>query len=207
MNFNKIALTLLFATALTGCISPKTYVDPAYSKATYNDIKAVSDPYASNLVIEFQRNGEHFQRADKELRKHVERVLQQSGVITLGPDTSPYSLKVVVNNIADMGDAAAKGFATGLTFGAAGTLVTDYYEATFEFTDKDGKAHTGSYKHALHTTIGNQDAPFENVQSVTPAGAFGIALEQMLLNFLKEMQDQGVLSLNPGQLESMPVSG
>ena len=196
MNFKNIFILALLAITLTGCISPKTYVDPSFSKASYEDVAPVKTKYQSTILVEFQRNGQHFSRADSELRGHVERTLRASGVVVPGDPSSIYSIKVVVNNIADMGEAAAKGVGTGLTFGAAGSLVTDYYEATIEFIDENGTKHVGTYKHALHTTIGNKKAPFENVQPTTPADGFGTVVEQTLLNFIKEMQDQGILTFN-----------
>ena len=194
MSFKNIISMAFLSIFLSGCISPKTYVDPSFSNASYDQIKSVNKKYSSNVLIEFQRNGEHFSRADGELRGHVERTLRATGVITPGGDSSKYAIKVTVNNIADMGDAVAKGFGTGLTFGAAGSLVTDYYEATIEFVDENGAKHVGTYKHALHTTIGNKKAPFDNVKPTTPAAGFGTVVEQTILNFIKEMQDKGVLT-------------
>jgi hypothetical protein len=131
------------------------------------------------------------------VRNHVERVLRASGVIEPTSEGANYTLKVVVNNLADLSDAAAKGFGTGLTFGAVGTLVTDYYEVTITYTDSSGKEQSKKYKHALHTTIGNKKAPFDNVEPTTPADAFGTIVEQVLLNFVKDMQAQGLLTLKP----------
>ncbi len=112
---------------MTGCISSKSYVDPSFGKATYDDIQKVETQHAMLVDIEFQRNGEAFPDANAEVRSHVERTLRASGVITPDLDSTPKRIKVTVNNVADLGEAAAKGFATGLTFGAVGTPVTDYY--------------------------------------------------------------------------------
>ncbi len=103
-------------------------------------------------------------------------------------------MKITVNNVADLSEAAVKGFGTGLTFGAAGSLVTDYYEIAIEYNDGNGSQFTQKYKHALHTTTGNEDAPFDSVQPTTPSDAFGTVVEQTLLNFVKDMQAKGFLS-------------
>ncbi len=202
MKSQKIVFLTIFVASLSGCISPKTYVDPSFSKATYDDINPVVDKYESEILVEFQRNGKLFERANKEVRGHVERTLRATGVITPSLEDANISVKVTVNNVADMGEAAAKGFGTGLTFGAAGSLVTDYYKITIEFTDSNGKKLTENYKHALHTTIGNKSAPFNNVESTTPADGFGTVVEQTLLNFIKEMQAKGLLTLDAGHLRS-----
>ena len=193
MNSIRLMFSLFVIAFLSGCMTTKSYVDPTYGKTAYSDIKSVATPYNSNVSVEFRRNGTHFARADSELRGHVERTLRASGVVVPGAAGANYSIRVIVNNVGDVSGAAAKGFATGLTLGAAGSLVTDYYEATIELVDADGNPHSGSYKHALHTTIGNKRAPF-NMQPTTPADAFGRVVEQTVLNFIKEMQEQGLLS-------------
>jgi len=196
MKLQKITFLTAVVISLSGCISPKTYVDPSFSYASYSDIQPVEEKYETQILVEFQRNGEPFERANREVRGHVERTLRATGVITPSLEKSGISVKVVVNNVADMGKAAAKGIGTGLTFGAAGSLVTDYYEITIELTDSKGDKVAESYKHALHTTIGNKDAPFENVEATTPSDGFGTVLEQTLLNFIKDMQAQGLLTLD-----------
>jgi len=202
MSLRKIAYITLLAAGLSGCISPKTYVDPSFSKASYNDIRSVADKYETQIAVEFQRNGKPFERVNSEVRGHVERTLRATGIISPSIEDSSVSITVVVNNIADMGEAAAKGFGTGLTFGAAGSLVTDYYEIKIELTDSNGDKLTENYKHALHTTIGNKDAPFQDIEATTPADGFGRVVEQTLLNFLKDMQAKGLLTLD---IESLRV--
>ena len=53
------------------------------------------------------------------------------------PKDGVNELKIVLDNVADTGDAAAKGALTGLTFGAKGSHV---------------QAVTKVYRHAIHTT-------------------------------------------------------
>ena len=185
-----ILFVLVGVIVLTGCISPKSYVDPTFGKTTYNDIQSVEKKYDSLITVEFQRNGKKFDAAISEVKKHVDKTLRATGVINPTSNNSDITIKVIVNNVADLSDAAAKGFGTGLTFGAIGTTVTDYYEITVEYTDSEGSL-IKSYKHALHTTIGNEKAPFENVNPTTLAEAFGIVVEQTLLNFVGDMQKSG----------------
>jgi len=193
-KMKKLLLSLMSVVALSGCISSQSYVDPSFSKATYDDVKSVKSKCQSNIIVEFQRNGELFEKANQEVRNHVERTLRATGVIVPSSEGAEFTLKVVVNNLADLGEAALKGFGTGLTFGAGGSLVTDYYEVSITYTDKSGKELTKNYKHALHTTIGNKEAPFEGVKPTTLADAFGLVVEQVLLNFITDMQQNGLLT-------------
>ncbi len=190
----KIIMLVIPVITLTGCISPKTYIDPNFGKATYEDIKDVAKKYDAQVIVEFQRNGEKLDSVHKEVLNHVERTLRATSVVTPSEVETDYSIKVTVNNIADMGDSAAKGFGTGLTFGAIGTTVTDYYEVTVEYTDKSGISLIKNYKHALHTTIGNEKAPFEGAIPTTPSDGFGTVVEQVLLNFVADMQKDGKLT-------------
>ncbi|MDJ0908043.1 MAG: hypothetical protein QNI99_02550 [Woeseiaceae bacterium] len=187
-------LAILVAVALlSGCISVKSYVDPAFGKATYDDIQQVSERHDLRIEVEFQRNGEVFERAHSEVENHVVRSLRATGVVEPVAEGSG-SLRVVVNNVANIGESAAKGFGTGLTFGLAGSAVTDYYEISIEYTDGNGTVTTHDYKHALHTTVGNKAAPVEDVEPTTLADGFGTIVEEIILNFVKDMQDNGLLT-------------
>lgn len=183
---------------LSGCISPKSYVNPRFGGTSYNDIKTVTNKYDAKIEVEFQRNGEEFKSAKQEVRNYVERALRATGVITPVLDNSKISLKITVNNIADIAEATMKGFGTGLTFGASGTTVSDYYEVTVIYIDHNGEEYTKKYKHELVTTVGNSSAPFENVLPTTLADGFGTIVEQVMLNFIKEMQIEGKLTFQIG---------
>lgn len=189
LNVAGLALiSLLFG----GCVSVKSYVDPTTSHAGYQDITRRSTPYEWQIATEFQRNGEHLPKVDKELQANVERVVRASGM-AIPASTGNTQLKIVVNNIADTGAAAAKGFGTGLTLGLAGSTVADNYEMTATLT-VDGKiVRSDTYKHALHTAVGNTTPP-AGVEVTSPAAAFNKVIEQLVLDFLKEVQQSGALT-------------
>jgi hypothetical protein len=190
----KVIAVLLPIVILTGCISPKTFVNPNFGKTSYDDIKGVATKYDTEVLVEFQRNGEPLPAANGEVRGHVERTLRATGVITPNQNKAEYSITVTVNNIANMSESGAKGFGTGLTFGAVGTTVVDYYEVEIVYVNNKGENFSKSYKHSLHTTIGNEKTPFEGALPTTPAGGFGIVVEEVLLNFIADMQRDGKLT-------------
>lgn len=189
---------LMAIALLSGCISLKSYVDPSYAKATHADIKTAREKYNTKVNVEFQRNGKHLERGDKEIRGHVERALRATNVFNPTESNESITLKVVVNNVADMGQAAAKGFGTGLTFGLAGSAVTDYYEFTITYTDVWGMELAKSYKHALHSTVGNKAAPIKGVKATTPADGIATIIEQVVVNFVFDMQSKGLLGKYEG---------
>jgi len=189
----RIGLLIIVMSSLVGCVSIKSYVDPTYSRATYNDITRRADPYKWRIVVEFQRNGTHLPKADSELMGNVERVVRASGMAIPSPEGSSGQLKVVVNNIADMGTARAKGFGTGLTLGLVGSTISDYYEMEAELSMNGKIIRRSAYKHALHSTVGNASGP-QGVEAMSPSASFSKVIEQLMLNFLKDLQQSGDLS-------------
>ena len=192
---NRLLQTLVVVSSvslLSGCITPHSYVDPQYRKATYEQIQKPAQALPVKVQIQFQRNGKPLPAVDSELRSHVERTLRASGAFVPSADAAS-SISVTANNTADLAAARAKGFGTGLTFGAAGSTVDDNYEFSCSFADPSRPAQEPVvYKHAIHSTIGNADGP-AGLTATTPADAFGRVVEDVVLNFVSDLQTQGVI--------------
>ena len=191
MTFLRHATMLLGACLLSGCISTRSYVDPKLHDLSWSAIKAPAQTHAAGLGVEFFRNGERYARADKDARGAAERALQKSGVVTLQADGSPARLSIRINNIANIGEAIRKGFGTGLTFGVKGSSVTDGYEITIQY-EHAGQKLEKTYQHALHSTVGNAE-PATPATPMTPVQAFDQVIEDAVIHFLRDAQDQGVL--------------
>jgi hypothetical protein len=188
----KLLLALLMLTSLSACISSKSYVDPQYKTSAGDQIKPVAKKHLIKVEVEFQRNGKHLAKIDKILQADVEKALNISGVVS--PDKNgTATIKVTLNNVADLGNAAAKGAGTGLTLGLAGSDVQDLYEVNIDMTQSNGNVVHKTYKHALRTIVGRK-APPANVELTTPANAFSKVVEDLILNFIKDMQKQKLLS-------------
>lgn len=192
-NLRIVLAATLSCLALTGCISSKSFVDPSVQKLSYDDLTKKAEPLKLKLSVEFQRNGVPYPRADSTLKDSTERVLRGTGVITPAESQTVGEIKVTVNNIADTGSAAAKGFGTGLTFGLAGSTVMDAYEMTISITANGKTINRTAIKHALFTAIGNTSLP-PGIETVPPNVAFGRVLEQMILRALQDMQAAGELT-------------
>jgi hypothetical protein len=192
-NLRIVLAATLSCLALTGCISSKSFVDPSVQKLSYDDLTKKAEPLKLKLSVEFQRNGVPYPRADSTLKDNTERVLRGTGVITPAESQTVGEIKVTVNNIADTGSAAAKGFGTGLTFGLAGSTVMDAYEMTISITANGKTINRTAIKHALFTAIGNTSLP-PGIESVPPNVGFGRVLEQMILRALQDMQAAGELT-------------
>lgn len=186
---------LLFAmlVMLSGCMTARAVVDPTYGNTKYDDISKPSVPQEWLLLVEFQRNGQHYPKGDSTLRDIVERVLRATGVVIPTADSASGEITVVVNNFGDQGAAFAKGFATGFTFGLVGTTVTDYYEMSVEIHTNGKVIKKDGIKHALHTKIGMGSTP-DGLEVLPIQTAFERVVEQMLLNAISEFQRDGELS-------------
>ena len=194
-------LVVVLGAALSGCISPRSFVDPAFPKVSYDEVHRVPAPPRLTLVVEFRRNGEAFGRADSTLRDVAERVLRASGAFVPVADGDDGEIRIVVDNIADRGAAAAKGFGTGLTFGLVGSTVTDAYEMSVYVTTGGRTASRTAVTHAFHTAIGNTTIP-SGIETMPPGVAFQRVIEQMLLRVLREMQGAGeIAGPRPGPAE------
>ncbi|ENW20249.1 hypothetical protein F4U02_04955 [Acinetobacter haemolyticus] len=190
MKFSLAVAGLVAASQLTGCLSIKAYVDPAYKNTSYSDIKRPSQPIPVVLTTEFQRNGVVIPRAAKELQSAVERSLRATGVFspTESNTNTQAKLYLTANNVADLGEAAGKGVLTGLTFGAVGNAVTDKYEFKFKYVDAQGKETSQRYPHMILTTVGNKKAPVENVQPMAINEAFNKVIDDVVIRFTYDLQ-------------------
>lgn len=188
-----LVVATIAGSTLTGCISPRSFVDPSVPKVAYEDLRKRSEPLRLKVAVEFQRNGTHLPRADAALRDHAERTLRATGLVQPVEAQEVGDISITVNNLGDVGQAAAKGFGTGLTFGLVGSTVMDAYEMTVVMTVNGRQIRRSAVKHALYTAIGNTTLP-EGVETVPPGVAFGKVVEQLLLRTLRDMQRSGELS-------------
>lgn len=122
----------------------------------------VDAPKPAQLLVTFQRDGNSIPKVLKLVKPKVVRELMASGLFsTLTEEPAPNGaiVSVTINNIPEKG-AAGKGFKTGLTFGLAGTMVTDNYKVTVEYVPTTGKpAIARVVDHAIYTTIGLKSTP------------------------------------------------
>lgn len=201
MNLRRIFAILTLGLVLSGCITSQSYLDPKFKAIGYGDIKQVKNKHNVFIDVEFQRNGEHLSAVDNQLRTNVEKIFLKSGVVIPSADAGKMAVKVVCNNIADVDGAMSKGFTTGLTLGASGTVVTDFYQVTVEYR-QGKKLVKKKYDHAIHTTIGNKQAPVKGVKPTSLNEAFGGVVKDVILQFIKEMQAKNMLTLKGHLLNS-----
>ncbi|HEY0061734.1 MAG TPA: hypothetical protein VGC21_06415 [Telluria sp.] len=143
---------------LTGCAN--MYVDTATKEVPVSAMKKPAQLKPTAINFEFQTKGEPNARATAALKDSVNAQAAQTGLFGPATDTGSAMLTIALNNIPLTDDAAAKGFATGLTFGLAGTAVTDGYVCTVSYLPAGQTTPiVKTARHAIHTTLGNASPP------------------------------------------------
>lgn len=191
----KLALTFVGVSMLSACApAVRTYVDPQYRHATYDTVHRLAQPIPVKVGVRFEVNGAPRPEADASLKSQVEQTLRSSGVFIpsdLAGTTS--EITVLANDLADTGLARAKGFGTGMTFGAVGSAVPDDYEFDIAYRDGGTTKYKNTYKHRLITIIGNVNGPASATPMTLEGGSHQV-IEDTMLNFINDMQDKGVIA-------------
>ncbi|MFM0174766.1 hypothetical protein PQR33_36175 [Paraburkholderia sediminicola] len=148
--------------SLSACMTPHSYVDAKLGETDYATLKKSATPQPVQLLVEFQTKGVPNARATDYVRSHVYEQVAQSGLfsqVSYSPVPSGRKLSISINNVPLTDNVAAKGFGVGLTFGLAGTMITDGYECTASYIEPGHDAVTKVVKHAIYSTIGHASGP------------------------------------------------
>jgi hypothetical protein len=155
------ALAAACTIMLSGCsISP--YIDNELQDLRAEDKVSVVDPKPVQFLFEFQTKGVENGRATDLLRAEVMTAVQDSGLFAQAgpaPVTDGTLLHITINNVNLTDDAFAKGFATGLTFGLAGTTATDGYICTIDYLADGSRKIEQVTRDAIYSNIGAKKAP------------------------------------------------
>jgi hypothetical protein len=177
---------------LTGCMTVKSYVDPTLPVLAQEQLPKIQKPQPATVLFEFRTKGNANARATNSIRPKVMAAVADSrmfGTLSEAAGSADSGLlRVVIDDQADMGNAAAKGFGTGLTFGLAGSLVTDVYVCTASYTI-GGKTVETTVQHALHSTIGNHGAP-QGMTAVKPQEAVDQIVHQLVWHALQQLDQE-----------------
>jgi hypothetical protein len=206
--FSKSAAVLCALLFLQGCLSTRMYVDPAGHRATYLSIRPREQPIPVTVSAEFQVNGTHKPERDSFVERRVEKVLVTTRIFMAAPTdaSSPPAgaLRFTLNNVGNIAAAAAKGAATGLTLGLVGSEVQDHFVLTAEYTPAGKATVSRTYEHNIYSTIGVH-SELKNLTPVAPGDAGDQIIEDMVLNFLDDLQKDAVLARPPPH-EAAPSS-
>lgn len=154
------------ALSLTGCAT--FYVDTATKEVPATAYKKPATPKPVQALFEFQTKGVANAAATKYLSAQVMEQIKSSGLFSELQDTLVADgalLSVVLNNVPLNDDAFSKGFVTGLTFGLAGSQVSDGYILTMKYLPSpQAPAIAKTARHAIHAVLGAKEAPTNGIK-------------------------------------------
>jgi hypothetical protein len=184
--FGLAALALL---ATTGCATH--YVDSGLKDVPPEKLKKAAAPKPVQLLFEFQTKGATNARATDGLKEKITEMVKNTGLfsqVDSAPANNGSVLSIVIDNVPLTDNPGGKGFVTGLTFGLAGTAVTDGYICTIEYLPEARASKISTtVRHAIHTTLGATSAPVNGVKSASIQEALDTMLRQIVTNGLNDV--------------------
>jgi hypothetical protein len=175
---------------MTGCAS--MYVDTATKEVPVSEMKKPAQVKPTQVVFEFQTKGAPNATATKLLKDGVMAQVNESGLFAPANGTGSAMLSITLDNIPLTKDAATQGFVTGLTFGLAGSAVTDGYLCTVSYLPPGQTTPVvKTARHAIHTTLGSAAAPAGAGKPVDAMTAVKTMTRDIVSNALRD------LSLDP----------
>jgi len=182
-------LLALVLPILPGCAN--FYVDGNTKEVQPAQFHKPAAPQPTQFFYEFQTKGVANAAATGQTRGTVLAQVKSSGLfstVSEEPVTGGRNLSIVVNNVPMTDDAFNKGFVTGLTFGIAGSHVSDGYVCTARYrANATAPAVTKQARHAIHTTLGSGDPPANAVKTDGVKEAVDLMLHQLVSNVLNEI--------------------
>lgn len=189
-----LALAISAAVTLSGCAS--FYVDKATQEIPSNVFKKPAFPKPVQVLVDFQTKGVSNARGTAFLSPKIISQIQESGLFSEVRDTPVPDgalLSVILNNVPLTDDAFNKGFVTGLTFGLAGSQVSDGYVCTMKYIPTaQTPPITKTARHAIHTVLGAKEGPANG----TKVESLEMAVYMMTRQIVSTALDE--LSRDPG---------
>jgi len=180
---------LAFVAAASGCAN--MYVDRTTKEVPAAQFKKPASARPVQVLFEFQTKGVANARATELLKTRVVDQIKASGLFSAVAETPVDGgalLSIMLNNVPLTDDVFSKGFVTGLTFGLAGSQVSDGYVCTARYLGgANGTPLTKQSRHAIHTTIGASAAPGNATKADSPTAAVYTMTQQVLSNVLNDL--------------------
>jgi hypothetical protein len=180
---------LAAATVLTGCAN--FYVDRGTPEISTSQYQKPIEPKPVQLLFEFQTKGVVNARATDHLKAQIGEMVKASGLFSAvesAPVAGGAVLNVTLNNVPLTDDVFTKGFVTGLTFGLAGSQVSDGYVCTVTYlTAQQAEAIKKMARHAIHTQVGAGAAPANGIKVESIEVAVRTMTRQIVSTALNEL--------------------
>jgi hypothetical protein len=191
----RLQLAMLAAgacSALCGCYTITSYVDPALPVIACTDWPRVEQHGPVTVLMELRTNGNADARGTSAMSGRVMAAITASGMFSgVSTDRGPEVgiLKIVIDNVGEdsQGEQIAKGLVTAFTVGLVGSLFTDYYicSAAYSF---NGTTTETTVRHALHSTIGLHSSP-PGMTAMKVPDAVDHVFDQLVWHALKQLDE------------------
>lgn len=190
MNKSRSLAVCLLALSLGGCaVSIQSYVENGHDKADFRELTPRIPPTPVRVLVDFSVNGQPHPEVNVAVYNEVVRVLQQTRVLQPAQGNPGLTLRVSVNDVADLDSDKSASWWTGFTFGQVGNTTRDDYHFSYSLqgATTDGKPQTGLYQHAMLTVVGRA-APPAYGRPHSSGEAFSIIVRQSVLEYLHDFQ-------------------
>jgi hypothetical protein len=188
-----VALTVL---ALAGCSTQRFaasyYLDPRPPRTSYSDLVPPTTPQPVYLVFDMYSAQGSFPEATQKLGPKIVHVLKNSGlfssVASVGSENIA-RIQISMRETAVLTGNDTKSLPKGLTSELAGSRGAIVYSFTAYYQLPGGQAVKKVYPHAIHVVDANS-AALGDALPMTGAHAVDVMVEQVVLNFLRELQTE-----------------
>ena len=184
-----LGLFLVATSLLGGCAS--AYLDGTTKEIPAAQFRKPASPAPVQVLFDFQTKGVANAQATAFLRDRVIAQVKSSGLFSEVGSAAVANgavLSLTLNNVPMSDDAFRKGFVTGLTFGLAGSQVSDGYVCTATYrASGDAAALTKQARHAIHTTVGAAATPGNATKMADHKEAVFLMTTQVVSNVLNEL--------------------
>ena len=191
-----LALAVLSAGLLTGCLSRNYYVDPKPARVSFDDLPVVKSPKPVQLVFDVYSDNRPFPEATKKLAPTVLDVVTFSGlfssIVRVGSDNMP-RLQIVVTEapLPGPGESSSQPAPQGVSMNLPGTAGGVVYTLSGTYTLAGKTPVKMVYNHAVH--VATKGPRPEGAKRMRAMGAVDDIVGQMTLSFLRDLHRAGAL--------------
>jgi hypothetical protein len=187
------ALTVML---LTGCSTQRFaadyYLDPRPPRISYSDLATPTNPQPVYLVFDMYSAQGSFPEATQKIGPKIVHVLKDSGlfssVASVGSENIA-RIQMSMRETAVLAGQETKSLPKGLTSGLTGSKGAIVYSFTAYYQPPAGQAVKKIYPHAIHIVQGSSPELGETLP-MTGAHAVDVMVEQVVLNFLRDLQTE-----------------
>jgi hypothetical protein len=192
-----LALAVLSAGLLTGCLSRNYYVDPKPARVSFEDLPIIKSPKPVQLIFDVYNENGPFPEATKKLAPAVLDVVTFSGLFSsiakVGSDNMP-RLQLVITEapLPAPGEPTSQPVPQGVSANLPGTAGGVVYTLSGTYTLAGKTPVKKVYNHAIHVATSKGPRP-AGAKRMGAMGAVDDIVGQMTLTFLRDLQKAGAL--------------